>query len=180
MVPPALTQMLGNPSARVLLISPPAGEVGYEENLPLVGRAERAFVEILEAHRLALEENFLCVSCSRWGVKPSKASCEPVREFVEACGKEKLFPLYVCLGGVAFSHIFGGGKKPSMRTLAGSTLHLRELPGARLFVFNDPDPLAPEYSNRPQDRREDAFRARCQEDAQVQFDRHCLILKGLL
>lgn len=177
---PTVSQMLGNPQAKALLIAPPCGEKGYQENLPMVSGPEMFLMQMLDEKGIDPAGTFLSISCSRWGLKANKASTSDVRDFVMQCGRERLFPLYVCIGGVAFSHIFGGGKKTSMKTLGGSTLHLRELPEAKLFVLPDPDPLAPVFSGDRAQRREDAFKARCQDEAIIAFDRHLLTLKGLL
>lgn len=177
---PTVSQMLGNSAAKVLLIAPPCGDKGYMDNLPMVSGPEMFLMQMMDEKGIDPADTFLSVSCSRWGLKANKASTTDIREFVMQCGKEQLFPLYVCVGGVAFSHIFGGGKKTSMKTLGGSTLHLRELPEARLFVLPDPEPLAPVFSGERMQRREDAFKARCQDEAITAFDRHLLILKALL
>mgnify|MGYP002635993223 CR=1 FL=1 len=177
---PVVSQMLGNPKAKVLMIAPPCGERGYQENLPMVAPFELFLIQMMEEKGIYPTDDFLTVSCSRWGLKPNKASTADIQEFVMHCGKARLFPLFVCVGGTAFSYVFGGGRKTSMKTLGGSTLHLRELPEARLFVLPDPEPLVPVLSGERKDFREDAFRVRCQEEALTLFDRHLLILKGLL
>lgn len=133
-----LTKMRGNPEAKFLLIAPPFSEAECRKGVPFSDHAATLFHEILaqEAH-LDTNQDFMVVSCNRYGLKANKHSTQPIVDFVLECGRKSLFDFYLCIGDDAFKFVFGHGKKPSMSALAGHVMYVAETDFKPLYVFPD-------------------------------------------
>jgi uracil-DNA glycosylase len=168
--------MRGNIKSRVLWLAPPPTGEDYANRLPFCGPAARQLEQILNAHELSTED-FLVLSCSRWGVKPSKASTTPIKGLVEEYARRGLFLFYILVGGEAFRFLFGSGLKVPMHTMEGKTLYMRELGHRPMFVLPDVALLAAEPTG---DRREDFKLARSRDDLIYRLDKMAAMLKGAL
>ena len=152
-VEPVMPRLRGSPKSRRLIIAPPCGPEEYAAGVPFSGDAAKAFHEILLDHNLNTQEDFLVVTCSAYGKKPSMQSTGLIREYVMACARAKLFDLYVCVGDDAFKFLFGAGKKPASSTLYGSVLYVPETGHMPLFVYPSPQVLAPVMGNDTRENR---------------------------
>lgn len=133
---PVATAMRGNPRSKVLMIAPPMTEYEYKKGVPLSSPDALVFHELLEEEaKFSTHRDCLVMTCSRYGLKPSKHSCEDPLWLVQEFARRGLFNLYVCIGDDAFKHIFGRGKKPPMTSLEGQTMYVAELKRVPLFVF---------------------------------------------
>lgn len=155
-------KMRGNAFARILVVAPPCDAYEINKGMPFVNQSAQEAHTILSDYGISTDKHFLIVSCSRYGLKPSKHSTDMIRNYVMKCAEERLFDYYVCIGDTAFKFVFGAGKKPSSSTLVGSTLYVPETGRKPLFVFPNTDLLAPqltddEWLNRKLSRIQDQF-----------------------
>lgn len=159
---PLLRALRGSQHSDVLMITAPPTQEEFDQQMPFIGQDAQMFHNLLhEFCGLSTEEDFLIVSSSLYGLKPNKASTTPIANFVRECAKQKLFKKYVVVGEHAFKFALGEGKKPSMHTMVGSTMHIAELCHTPLFVFPNIEPLNPVFNG---DRREDFFKKRLQQE----------------
>ncbi len=145
---PVMSTMRGNIDSEVLLIAPCSDGDEYIRGLPFSGEVAKAFHEFLLDKMGLSTEQFLVISCCYAGLKPTMKTCQPVVDFVEECAKKQLFQRYVCIGGSAFQWIFGHGKKPSMETLSGAILTIREFAPAKIMVLPDVSALGPNLKKK--------------------------------
>jgi uracil-DNA glycosylase len=144
---PVMNYLRGNPNSKILCVAPPPSIEEYERNIPLSDNSAKVFHNILAREGISTERDMLVVSASRFGERPSKASCSPVFDFVLQAVKRDHFDLFVCIGEVAFRHIFAYGRKPNIQTLVGNIVYLNDLNHAPLFTFPSLDGLViPEES----------------------------------
>jgi hypothetical protein len=132
-----MKKMRGNARSRFMLIAPPPFEEEYNFGMPLTSSLAKTFHEILMDNDLDTERDFLVVSCSCYGKKPSKDSTDRIKNYIQICAAENLFDVYVSVGADAFKFLFGAGKKPSSSTLYGNPLYLEMLQPAMLYCFPD-------------------------------------------
>lgn len=139
---PVCTRARGNPRSQICLIAPPCSPEDYENDTPFSDRYAQQFEALLteELDILGSEKMFV-ISCSQFGVKPCKASTEPVRELIISPRFHQQFIMFVCVGDDAFKHIFGRGKKPSTSTLVGSTIFHPDIANKPLFTFQNVNDL---------------------------------------
>lgn len=135
---PVCLRARGSMQARVCVIAPPLNAVEYGYGVPLSDKNAVRLEELLmDSADFQTEKNALVISASRFGVKPSKASTDQIRELVERPQFHSCFDLFVCIGDDAFKFIFGRGKKPSSTTLVGSTIYHPAISGKPLFTFQN-------------------------------------------
>jgi len=133
---PIMAKMRGSLSAPVLLIAPPATEAEYAKGVPLSDFAGQTLHIILEESAgWDTQRDALVVCCSLYGVKPNKASTQPIRDFVLELFNRKCYSGCIAVGEDAFRFIFGRGLKPSMASIVGQTMYVPETKFAPLFVL---------------------------------------------
>jgi hypothetical protein len=168
----------GNPKASILIIAPPCDKVEYEKGVPLSNDCAIAFHMLLQEEiQFDTNKDAFIISCCRFGLKPKKHNTDPIIEFVRQCADKEIFQHYVCVGDDAFKFIFGSGKKPSMQSLAGYTMRVKETGYKPLFVFPSVKMLAPVFIG---DSREDYFLARMQDQWTEKFRKFSAKLKQFL
>lgn len=164
---PKCEAMRGNPRSRVLIVAPPMTVSEYERGIPLTDPDAAFFHTLLkEATGLDTERHCYVISCSRYGLKPNKASTQDVVEYVRQLAQFRLFDLCICVGDDAFKFIFGRGKKPTMNSLAGSTIRHGDIYHLPVFTFPSLQGLVHEETG---DKREDRFRADWSNKQQFRF-----------
>lgn len=164
---PKCEAMRGNPRSRILLLAPPMTAEEYVRGIPFTDPEASFFHTVLkETTGLDTEQHCYVVSCSRYGLKANKASTQDIVEYVRQLAQNKCFELCICIGDDAFKHIFGRGKKPTMNSLAGSTIRHGDIYHLPVFTFPNLQGIVHQDTG---DKREDRFRQDWANKQQFRF-----------
>lgn len=155
------TALRGDTDAKVLLVGPPITQFDEAQASAFAGGAARAFDQLLQDAGGPRTEQFLCVACNAFGLKPSAESTVPIRQFVSALDQSGQLKLIILVGKEAFKAIINSGKLPPQSMTEGRRL---SIPPFRTEILTLPSPEALWFA-QPEDEFTHRRLARAQQSA---------------
>jgi uracil-DNA glycosylase len=172
---PRITKLRGNLNSKILLVTPPLTKEEYSRDTPFCSPAARIFHELLkQSSGLDTNKDFLVVPCSIFGLKPNKASTDPIVKFVTELRKRNAIQLFLPVGEEAMKHVFNGGKKANLVALVGNVVRPPQIGYLQLLALPDVDPLIPE---KTENNRENYIRERKAEQRAELFCKLAVLIR---
>ena len=140
------TCLRGNNGSTVLLVGPPITQFDEANGTVFGGGAARAFDQLLQDVGGPRTEQFLCVACNAFGLKPSAESTLPIQRFVSALDQTGQLKLIILIGKEAFKAVLSTGKLPPQSVTEGRRLsippfctEILTLPSPEALWFKQPE-----------------------------------------
>ena len=139
---PGINRLQGTAKASVFVIAPVPGELELRNNLCWCNEAAKKFFSMLEL-ACGKPMHFLVMPTTFDGKKPVKANTQFPKIILTRAAFNKAIEQFICIGSDAFKTYFGHGKKPSMPSLIGNVIYVKETNNKPLYVFPDQEGLFP-------------------------------------
>jgi uracil-DNA glycosylase len=138
----AISRLQGNPTASVLLLTPPPTEVEYRQNLPWCGEPAEVFLSFLAQELPEFDRSdVLYLPPIFHGEKPTKETTAESLALFELLIDFPTVEKVLCIGSAPFKVFIGRGTNPNMGTLIGQTIKTTTSRFKPVFVLPDPTPL---------------------------------------